>query len=420
MAEGDKRDEGDRAGNGMPSQKLHWIIGSIALAAAIGIAITGVGTHGGGGGGSHKPGPAKASRANPFQPVPRSSTLQQLLKKQRAEALVKEKKRSSGGGVARGAPKKPGRGGGSGFGVPSGLSAFAAPNRRAIAAKNGQIAASQILAMGNRGASSPTRGREEGGAASLGLAPPLQPVRNVGGKGLLKGLAALEHAAQNPARRLSMASRQERWLRAHAGSASGYGAISHVLAKLPGSLLYPGTSIPATTLTRIDTQSPGLVVAQVTRNVYASDGREVIPQGARVMGQYDSQIFDGQYRVMMAFNRMVFPDGREVVLGGAQGVGPAGAAGVTGNAHTHFWKALGASLMVAFMDEGVSAVGPKTQVQYPGSGASMSTPAQTGAQIFANQAQRILEPYTSIRPTITVPSGKAIRIMVRRTIQLPD
>jgi type IV secretion system protein VirB10 len=415
MADEDKKDEGDRAGSGLPSQRLHWIIGSVALAAAIGIAITGVGTHGGGTKPS-KPGATRATRGNSFQPTPRSSTLQQVLKKQRAEAMKKEKKEKNKGKADQG---KAGKKEGMGFGVPSGLSAFAAPNRRAMAAKNGQIAASPIFAVEVRGASSPTRGRE-GAAPSLGLAPPLQPVTNVGGKGLLKGLANLERAAQNATRRPSIASRQERWLRTHGGPASGYGAISHVLAKLPGSLLYPGTSIPAITLTRIDTQSPGLIVAQVTRNVYASDGREVVPQGSRVIGQYDSQTFDGQYRVVVAFNRMVFPDGREVVLGGSQGVGPAGAAGVGGNVHTHFWKALGASLMVAFMDEGVAAVGPKTQVRYPGSGASMSTPSQTGAQVFASQAQRILEPYTSIRPTITVPAGKSVRIMVRRTIQLPN
>jgi type IV secretion system protein VirB10 len=415
MAEGEKKDEGDRAGSGLPSQKLHWIIGSVALAAAIGIAITGVGTHGGGTK-PHKPGSTRANRGTSFQPTPRSSTLQQVLKKQRAEALKKEKKGKSREKAGQG---KAGRREGMGFGVPSGLSAFAAPNRQAMAAKNGQIVASQIIAMAGRGTSSGSKG-QGGPAGAIGLAPPLQPVTNVGGKGLLKGLANLERAAQNATRRPSIASRQERWLQTHRWAASGYGPVSHVLAKLPGSLLYPGTSIPAITLTRIDTQSPGLVVAQVTRNVYASDGHEVVPQGSRVIGQYDSQIFDGQYRVMVAFNRMVFPDGREVVLGGSQGVGPAGAAGVGGNVHTHFWKVLGASLMVAFMDEGVAAVGPKTQVQYPGSGASMSTPSQTGARVFASQTQRILEPYTSIQPTITVPAGKTIRIMVKRTIQLPD
>ncbi len=412
MAEGDKKDEGDRAGSGLPSQKLHWIIGSVALASAIGIALTGVGTHSGGAK-HHKTGTTQANQGTAFQQTPRPSTLQQVLKQQQAEAR-KKKTGKSGGKTGQEKTGKPELR----FGVPSGLSAFAAPNQRAMAAKKGQIAASPIVAMEGRSASARPK-RREGNAASFGLAPPLQPATSVGGAGLLKRLAIMERADGHSARRPSIASRQEQWLRAHGGEASGYGGISHVLAKLPGSLLYPGTSIPAITLTRIDTQSPGLVVAQVTRNVYASDGREVVPQGSRVIGQYDSQVFDGQYRVVVAFNRMIFPDGREVVLG-AQGVGPAGAAGVGGNVHTHFWKALGASLMVAFMDEGVAAAGPTTQVQYPGSGASMSTPSQTGARVFARQAQRILEPYTSIQPTITVPAGKSVRIMVKRTIQLPN
>ena len=60
-----------------------------------------------------------------------------------------------------------------------------------------------------------------------------------------------------------------------------------------------GAVIPAALITGIRSDLPGEVTAQVTENVYDSPtGRYLlVPQGAKLIGLYDSQISFGQDRV---------------------------------------------------------------------------------------------------------------------------
>ena len=64
-----------------------------------------------------------------------------------------------------------------------------------------------------------------------------------------------------------------------------------------------GTIIPAALVTGINSDLPGQVIATVTEAVYDSaTGRHLlIPQGSRLLGQYDSQVAFGQRRVLLVW-----------------------------------------------------------------------------------------------------------------------
>src|SRR5262249_3981321 len=66
-----------------------------------------------------------------------------------------------------------------------------------------------------------------------------------------------------------------------------------------------GTVIPAALITGIQSDLPGEITAQVTENVFDSPtGRFLlIPQGAKLIGTYDSQISFGQSRVLLVWDR---------------------------------------------------------------------------------------------------------------------
>lgn len=211
------------------------------------------------------------------------------------------------------------------------------------------------------------------------------------------------------------------WLKQHAGSA-GYGKIIPTLPKLHRIALYPGAIISAATINRLDTQTPGQIVAQVTRTVYAPSGVVAIPAGSRLIGSYDGDVFNGQNRVMMAFSRVIFPGGKEIALQGMNATGRRGAAGIDGNVHTHFWTDLGSSLLVALITDGVDSI-PNPNDNASGNtyiGSSGTSPTQAGAQVLEQQAQRMLSPYSDLPPTITIPEGTPLRIMVNKTILLPE
>ena len=88
-----------------------------------------------------------------------------------------------------------------------------------------------------------------------------------------------------------------------------------------------GTLISAALITAINSDLPGEVIAQVTRPVYDHvTGRTVlIPQGARLIGQYDSQVAYGQSRALIAWNRVIMPDGRSINIGSMTGADLSGA-----------------------------------------------------------------------------------------------
>src|SRR3546814_17883419 len=77
-----------------------------------------------------------------------------------------------------------------------------------------------------------------------------------------------------------------------------------------------GTAIPASLVTGINSDLPGLVIAQVTGNVYDTPpGRSpLIPQGARLTGKYDRVIAFGQNREPVIWNRSVMTAGSSTGL----------------------------------------------------------------------------------------------------------
>jgi len=86
----------------------------------------------------------------------------------------------------------------------------------------------------------------------------------------------------------------------------------HTIMPLPSPYtLSAGSVISASLITGLRSDLPGLVTAQVTENVYDSaTGRLLlVPQGARLVGSYDSVVAFGQSRALIVWQRIIMPDG---------------------------------------------------------------------------------------------------------------
>ena len=107
-------------------------------------------------------------------------------------------------------------------------------------------------------------------------------------------------------------------------------------------VLQAGTVIPAALITGIQSDLPGLITAQVTENVYDSPtGRFLlVPQGAKLIGSYDSQVSFGQSRVLLVWNRIVFPNGQSIVLEHQPGADTEGYAGLEDSVDYHWGNLL--------------------------------------------------------------------------------
>jgi len=179
-------------------------------------------------------------------------------------------------------------------------------------------------------------------------------------------------------------------------------------------VLQAGAVIPAALITGIRSDLPGQVTAQVTENVYDSPtGRSLlIPQGTRVIGQYDNGVGFGQRRVLLVWSRLIFPNGGSIVLERQPGADAQGYAGLEDGVDYHWgelFKAAALSTILSVAAEAGSSGRENDIVQALRSGASDSV-SQVGQQIVGRQL--------NIAPTLTIRPGFPVRVLVTRDLTL--
>ena len=186
-------------------------------------------------------------------------------------------------------------------------------------------------------------------------------------------------------------------------------------------VLFPGTVIPASLVTDLNSESPGPVIAQVTQTIYDSaTGRiALIPQGARLMGEYRSSSRYGQSRVAIIWSRLIMPDGDEVALDEV-GADPSGAAGVKGEVDNHWGDVFGAATLGTLINIGVATT-EEPQLTYGGIGAISRNPVDAaiadGVQRSASGVtNRVVDRGLAIPPTIRVGAGTKVTVIVTRRV----
>ncbi|TPJ14413.1 TrbI/VirB10 family protein [Mesorhizobium sp. B2-7-3] len=191
-------------------------------------------------------------------------------------------------------------------------------------------------------------------------------------------------------------------------------APDHITPPASPYVLQAGAVIPAALVTGIRSDLPGQISAQVTENVYDSPtGRSLlIPQGTRIVGQYNSAIGSGQRRVLLVWNRLIFPDGRSMVLERQPGADTQGYAGLEDAVDYHWGELFKAAALSTILSVGAQA-GSSDQdsdiVRALRSGASGSV-SQVGQQVVQRQL--------AIAPTLTIRPGFPVRVLVSRDLAL--
>ncbi|RTM08827.1 MAG: TrbI/VirB10 family protein [Hyphomicrobiales bacterium] len=187
-----------------------------------------------------------------------------------------------------------------------------------------------------------------------------------------------------------------------------------VAARASPYILQAGSIISAALITGIRSDLPGQITAQVTENVYDSPtGRIlIVPQGARLVGQYDSGVGFGQRRVLLVWNRIVMPNGRSIVLERQPGADAEGYAGLEDGVDYHWrelFKAAALSTLLSIGAETGSSSDESDIVRALRQGASNNI-SQIGQQIVGRQLD--------IAPTLTIRPGFPVRVIVTHDLVL--
>src|SRR3546814_21069696 len=124
-------------------------------------------------------------------------------------------------------------------------------------------------------------------------------------------------------------------------------------------VLQAGAVIPAALITGIRSDLPGQITAQVTQPVYDSPtGRFLlVPQGTRLIGQYDSGVAFGQRRVLLVWNRLILPNGRSIVLARQPGADAQGFAGLEDGVDYHWWDVAKAASLSTLLGVATEQIG---------------------------------------------------------------
>jgi len=178
-------------------------------------------------------------------------------------------------------------------------------------------------------------------------------------------------------------------------------------------LLQAGSVIPAALITGIRSDLPGQITAQVTQNVYDSPTGSLllIPQGTRLIGEYDDGVTFGQRRVLLVWTRLIFPDGRSIVLERQPGADSAGFAGLEDRVNYHWASILRAAGLSTLL-----AVGAELATNEED---RLAQAIRDGALDTINEAgQRIVERQLEVPPTLTIRPGFPVRVIVTRDLVL--
>ena len=179
------------------------------------------------------------------------------------------------------------------------------------------------------------------------------------------------------------------------------------------NILQAGAVIPAALLTGIRSDLPGQITAQVTENVHDSPTGRVllVPQGTRIVGQYESNVQFGQARILLVWNRLIFPNGGSIVLERQPGADAEGYAGLQDGVDYHWWdiaKAAGLSTLLS--------IGAELATNNDD---ALIRAIRNGGQTTINDAgQQIVRRQLNVAPTLTIRPGFPVRVVVTRDLVL--
>ncbi len=188
--------------------------------------------------------------------------------------------------------------------------------------------------------------------------------------------------------------------------------------------LKAGTIIPGVLITGINSSLPGTIIGQVSENVWDSTrgSHILIPKGTRILGVYDSEIKFGQRRVLLVWNRLVFPNGTTLNIAGSPGIDQAGYSGLSDKVDSHwgqmFTTALFASLFVAGA-ETVYNDNDRGDSRGDYNKSPSDAAAESAANSILDMSAKLLEKVSDIQPTIRIRSGKRFGILIQKDVVFP-
>ena len=170
--------------------------------------------------------------------------------------------------------------------------------------------------------------------------------------------------------------------------------------------------IPGLLVTGVNSDLPGEVLGQTSRDVYDSRTQSIllVPKGSRLIGSYDNRSV-GTGRLIVSWTRLILPDGRSMVLPRLAGTDAQGQAGLHDEVDHHYGRVYGAALLTSALTAGVQLSQPQQSALY-----AAPSPRQVAAgalgQSMGDVALESARRGLDIPPTIVVRPGQPFNVFL--------
>ncbi len=189
--------------------------------------------------------------------------------------------------------------------------------------------------------------------------------------------------------------------------------------------LRAGGVIPGVMISGISSELPGQIIGQVSQDVYdtATGKYLLIPQGTKLVGMYSNDVSFGQNSVLVAWQRLVFPDGKALDIGSMSGADAAGAAGFSDQVDHHYLSVYGSALLMSGIVAGMTYsqyINQSNQIGYnqPTAGSVLS---QALGQQLGEVSSQLIAKHINVSPSIHIRPGYRFNVIVVKdlTFQQP-
>ena len=177
-----------------------------------------------------------------------------------------------------------------------------------------------------------------------------------------------------------------------------------------------GTYIPGILISGINSDLPGNMKAQVREDVYdtVTGNHLLIPKGTTLIGTYDSGVTFGQNRALVVWQRLIFPNGKTVLLDNMGGVDLSGYAGFKDKTDNHNLALFKAVILSSILGAGTAIVTDDEDEDNDWQG---EAGRGAGEQVITI-GNRLADKLLSLQPTITIRPGYRFNIMLHSDLIL--
>lgn len=180
-----------------------------------------------------------------------------------------------------------------------------------------------------------------------------------------------------------------------------------------------GWVLPATLISGVTSDTAGQILGQVSQNVYdtATGKHLLIPQGTRLVGTYASGASYGQSRIMIAWQRLIYPDNKTLDLGSMPGTDISGFSGFSDEVDNHWFSLIANALLMSGITATVSMATADDSNSNSDS-TSMSNEARVAlANQFGSVVAQVIQRNLNVSPTITIRPGYRFNVMVTKDLK---